>query len=190
LVDFQVEEQQQMSNDFDEFVKNQVSNRIQKETLDLDKEKRMWIAKLDELYALIDKSLGNHLKEGSIKITMSDLVLHEEMLGAYTVKAAQISLGNYIVKLKPIGTFLIGARGRVDMIGPRDVTRFAIVPPDAKAPKVTITTIEPGSKPPSSTPSVSPEEWVWKISTPPPRINYIELTEDSFRTALMGVVNG
>lgn len=32
-------------------------------------------------------------------------------------------------------------------------------------------------------------EWDWKIATPPPRIKYIEVNEDSFFDLLMEVIN-
>ena len=34
------------------------------------------------------------------------------------------------------------------------------------------------------------EKDVWKISTPPPKIKYLELNENSFFDALMEVING
>jgi hypothetical protein len=33
-------------------------------------------------------------------------------------------------------------------------------------------------------------EWDWKIATPPPRIQYINLEQDTFLEALMEVVGG
>jgi hypothetical protein len=119
------------------------------------------------------------------------VTLTEEQLGSYPAKAGRIVIGNQVVELKPLGTFLIGARGRVDMVGPRGIARFVIVPPDAKGFTVRVSVVKPGERPTSpEKPTVPPSAWRWKLVTSPPRISYIELTQESFRDALVGVVDG
>ncbi|MHA6909997.1 hypothetical protein ACQUJS_16445 [Ralstonia pseudosolanacearum] len=183
-----------MSDDFDDFIRKQVRSSIHEgKPLDLAKEKQTWLKKLDKLYELVHESLRDYIDDGSINIEVTDFSLYEQLLGNYTAKAARIMVGRQVVTLKPVGTFLVGARGRVDMTGPRGITKFVIVPPNAQRVRVTITEVAPGDQPKPAEPSAPPETWVWKISTPPPRINYTELNAESFRTALMGVmgvVNG
>ncbi|AYZ65195.1 hypothetical protein EGY31_17825 [Burkholderia multivorans] len=183
-----------MSDNFDDFIRKQVrSSADEGKPLDLTKEKQTWLTKLDELYELVRVSLREYIDDGSINMEVTDFLLHEQLLGSYTAKAARIMVGRQVVTLKPVGTFLIGARGRVDMTGPRGITKFVIVPPNAERVRVTITEVKPGDQPKPAEPSAPPETWVWKISTPPPRITYTELNAESFRTALMGVmgdVNG
>lgn len=176
-----------MSDKFDQFVKKQVEASRE---IDLAQEKEIWLKKLDQLYGLVEESLAAYTKNGSISVRYTDMPLTEELLGTYVVKAADIAIGGQRVKLKPVGTFLIGARGRVDMTGPRGVTRFTIVPPDATAPRVRVTVQMPGQTTPSNEPVAAPETWVWKIATPPPQVTYIDLTLETFRDALIGVVNG
>jgi len=180
-----------MSDKFDQFVKKQIkSSGAHGGKLDIEKEKAMWLEKLNQLYSLVKESLSEYITDGSIELEFSDIALTEELLGTYIVQEARIAVGQQIVKLKPLGTFLIGARGRVDMIGPRGTTRFTIVPPGARAPQVRVTIVLPGETAPTPEPIEPPETWVWKIATPPPRITYIDLTKESFREVLMGVVNG
>lgn len=180
-----------MNDKFDEFVKKQnESSGADGGKLDIDKEMAMWIEKLDQLYLLVKNSLSKYIDVGTIELEFSYIALTEELLGTYTVREARIAVGQQLVKLTPIGTFLIGARGRVDMIGSRGAARFMILPPEARAPQVRVTIVLPGETSPTSEPIEPPETWVWKIATPPPRITYIDLTEESFREALMGVVNG
>ncbi|WDD93054.1 hypothetical protein Bsp3421_003100 [Burkholderia sp. FERM BP-3421] len=180
-----------MSDNFDEFVRSHVE-AASNEKLDLETEKAFWLTRLDELYALVSSSLRQYTDKGNIAVHIEDVDLCEEQLGTYRAKAARIVIGNNLVRLDPVGTFLVGARGRVDMTGPRGVARFMIVPPDSKGLRVIINAVrldEVGDAP--TVPAVPPPEtWVWKIATPPPRITYIDLNEDSFRSTLMGVVNG
>jgi hypothetical protein len=180
-----------MSDKFKEFVTTQIeSSKSAGGELNLEKEKAMWLEKLDQLYSLVRESLSEYINDGSIGVDFSDVALTEELLGTYTVQEAHIRVGRQVVKLKPVGTFLIGARGRVDMIGPRGITRFTVVPPGVSAVRVRVDVVLPGQTPRPPEPVAPPETWVWKIATPPPRITYIDLTPESFREALIGVVDG
>jgi hypothetical protein len=184
-----------MSDKFDEFVKKQIeSSEADSGGLSLEREKAIWLEKLEQLYSLVRQSLSKYLGDGSIRLEFSDITLQEEQLGSYTVKEAHVAMGRQVVKLTPLGTFLLGARGRVDMTGPRGIARFVVVPPGARAPQVIITAAVLGATAPPAPPikskTAAPETWVWKIATQPPRVTYVELTEESFREALMKVVNG
>jgi hypothetical protein len=180
-----------MSDTFDQFVKQQIeSSKSEGGTLDLEKELGMWRGKLDQLYALVANSLSEYTADGSIGIDFSQIELTEELLGTYTVMEGLVTVGRQVVKLRPIGTFLVGARGRVDMSGPRGITRLVIVPPEARAPQVRVTLTSHGERKALNELTSPPESWVWKIATPAPRITYIDLTKESFREALIGVVNG
>ncbi|MGB3836254.1 hypothetical protein [Castellaniella sp.] len=183
-----------MTKRFDEFIKSQAKNTEKNSTAQItpEQEKKLWLEKLAELHNLVDESLNAYVKSGDVKITRVPVVLHEEQLGLYEANQLEILLGRQLIRLKPIGTFLIGARGRVDMTGPRGIVRFVIVPPALEKPSFRVT-VSIGGKENTPTPEpkyVPPEEWVWKISTLPPRIMYLELTSESFREALIEVVNG
>jgi len=181
-----------MTSKFDEFVRKQSQQAVE-ENVDLVKEKADWLGKLDLLYSLVSTSLAQYIADGSIKIRFSELPLFEELLGDYVVQQAHITVGTQVANLKPKGTFLIGARGRVDMTGPRGVARFLVVPPESHAPRVRVTVNAVGSAPevlPMQKPIASTESWVWKVASGPPRITFADLTEESFREVLMGVVGG
>ena len=170
-----------MSDTFNDFIKKK-AEVPEKTGLSLEDELKLWKVKLEELYDLMRESLAESVAEGSVQITMDEMQLHEEQLGSYTVRSAKITVGRHVVTLTPIGTFLIGARGRLDMKGPFGLVRLVIVPPNAERIRVYINQ-EPPELP-------APETWVWKITTPPPRISYKDLTSDSFRSALMEVLGG
>jgi hypothetical protein len=174
-----------MNTKFDQFIKEHIAS-LPAQAIDLETEKNLWLEKLDALYDLVERSLAPYLKPGSIRLNFRTIDLYEDQLGNYQVPSLDISVGRAIVKLNPIGTFLIGVRGRVDMNGPRGTARFVIAPSGSPTP--TFPTAVPFLN--RSPDAGLSEAWVWKISTPPPRITYIDLTEESFREALMGVVDG
>jgi hypothetical protein len=177
-----------MSDKFDEFIRKQnESSGVGDQGIDLATEKEMWLKKVEDLYSLVSESLEEYTSSQMAKIDFADISLTEELIGTYSLREAHISLGRQAVKLTPIGTFLVGARGRIDMKGPRGVARFLVVPPESREPRIRVTY---GDTPTPSDPIAPPETWIWKIATPPPRVTYIDLTKESFREALMGVVNG
>ncbi len=179
-------------SDFDDFIREQSASLIEEAAgLTLEQEKQIWIDNLNKLYELVKKSLQTHINEGNVQLSFPTIYLTEEQLGTYSVEMAHIKIGRNIVKLEPIGTFLIGVRGRLDMIGPRGSACFVIVPPESRKPRVRVTVTRPGDpSPPPEERGTPPEKWVWKIQTSPPHVGYIELDEKNFREALMGVVNG
>jgi hypothetical protein len=179
---------QKVSDIFDEFIKKQnESAGVEKKGLSIEQEKSMWLGKINELYALVEDSLSEYICTGLAQFAKNDISITEELIGKYAVQEALINLGRQVIKLTPVGTFLIGARGRVDMKGPMGNVRFVIVPPDSTGPRIRITI---GDSEVPADPIIPPETWAWKIATPPPRVTYIDLTKESFREALMGVVNG
>lgn len=177
-----------MSDKFEEFVRQlNESAGVGEDGIDLVAEKKLWFRKADEFYALVRDSLSEFTSTGMASLDFVDITLSEEMLGTYNMKEARISLGRQTVKLTPVGTFLVGARGRIDMKGPRGVARFVVVPPGTREPRIRISFKKENA---SSDPVAPPETWTWKIATSPPRVTYIDVTKESFREALMGVING
>lgn len=183
-----------MSDKFDDFVKTYVEPaKASDGGLSLEQEKKIWLEKITEFYTLVQEALADYIKNESISFKTTKKTIFEDLLGNYEVDSATISVGRQIVKLEPAGTFLVGARGRIDMLGPKGTTRFVIVPPNSNGPRVQITVHvegEPKKEVPSQGNTIPPAQWVWRIATPPPRISYIEVNAESFRDALMGVVNG
>jgi hypothetical protein len=173
-----------MNDKFDRFIQEQIaSSDTSGGPLDLAAEKSLWLKKLEQLYALAADCLAKYIADETVRLEYSEIDLTEEWLGTYRVRQAHIMLGRQLVLLKPQGTFLIGSRGRVDMVGPRGSVRLTIVPESAGSPQFRWSLS-------AATPLQSAEAWVWKIASPPPNVVYIDLTADSFREALMSVVNG
>lgn len=181
-----------MPRQFSDFVKQQIAPIDDALMLTLAREKQLWLDQLAQLYLFVDEALAEFIVQEQIQVTRRSVDLYEEQLGAYSAQAATIRIGRQIVELEPIGTFLIGARGRVNMNGPRGIARFIIVSKDASSPRWRVDIQSPGQAGSASSPpeAFKPEDWVWKISTPAPRISYIELTPESFQEMLMGVIDG
>ncbi len=175
--------------DFGAFVKRQAAMAAQ-QRVDWPRERDEWLSRLNELYDRIEAFLADYVKVGEIEIKYHDIALNEENIGSYTARRMTVRIGLQEITMTPVGTLLIGAKGRVDVDGPAGRTRFVLVNSEASGPrlKVTVTVGEP-ERAVAKTP---PKDirWEWKIATSPPQIRYIELTRESLSQALLEVANG
>jgi hypothetical protein len=64
--------------------------------------------------------------------------------------------------------------------------KFVLVNKNASTPKINVWI--KGEQPPKEEAKII--QWDWKIATPPPRIQYINLQQDTFLNALMELVGG
>jgi hypothetical protein len=178
-----------MSNQkFEEFLNRQTENAKSK-PIDWDKERDDWIGYLELFYSSIQSFLKPYLEGRKIKIAYGEKKIFEEDIGEYEARNAIIFFGSNKVKLEPIGTNLIGVKGRVDLIGPNGKVKFVLVNSTANAPKIPARVgINEPPLPEEKCPDM--KSWAWKIATSPPNIRYFEFEPDSFFDALMEVANG
>ena len=177
-------------SEFDAFVKRQQQSAASTGA-DWSRELKDWLRYLSELYGRIEELLQDYIKSGAIAVSYREIPMNEENIGSYTARQMTLKIGPQEISLKPIGTLLIGTKGRVDVNGPSGRTRFLLVNKDASRPNIRITGVVRDQQivsRPEEPPR--PVTWTWKIATSPPRIEYIELTRESLFRALMEVANG
>lgn len=173
---------------FDEFLERQ--SKMAQPEIDWAKKKEEWLSYLSDFYGQVEQFLQEYLSSGKIKLRYGITKIIEEYIGEYEAKTAIIDIGRNQLTLEPIGTNLIGAKGRVDMNGPNGKVKFVLVDRNASSPRILSRVWIHGEEPPSKLPEVAAVEWAWKIGTPPPNIQYIELNQESFFDTLMEVSNG
>ena len=161
---------------FEEFLE-QEAEQDDSSVIDYEQEKKEWLTKIDEFYALIQEFIGDYLKQGKIIQEWKIIQLQEDYFGEYDVKQLMLKIGKKRLIFKPIGLFLIGFnRVRIDLLSDIGTVRFVLLPKDLESPQFTDF-------------NNSNAKWCWKIATSPPKVSYLELTEQSFFEALMEVVN-
>lgn len=174
---------------FDDFV-NRQSAEAKGAEVDWEAHLSEWKSYLTEFYDLIDRHLAKYVAEGKILLEDSEKTIHEDRLGTYSVKALTVSIGRSQIRFDPIGTIIVAAKGRVDMIGTSGTVKFVLVPKASTGPTIKVR-IRAEGEDPSEEPGPMPiTEWAWKIATPPPRIRYIPIEEESLFEAIMEVSNG
>ena len=174
---------------FDEFIAEQTA-KSDESGIDRDKELKEWEEQLDRFYGMVESFLHSYIEEGKMQRHYGKKQLHEELLGNYQIKSLVIEIGSNRICLDPVGTFLIGAKGRVDMTGNYGTVKFVLVPQDSFGLKISVRIWSEKEDPPPEEHTDPVSQWDWKIATPPPNIKYVELQEESFKNAIMEVLNG
>ncbi len=182
------------SEDFDEFVKQQQPTEEERQ-IDWAKERDEWLAYLESLYREIQSYLAPYIDGGTIAISFSDITLDEENIGSYKARKMNLQIGRQKVTLTPVGTLLIGTKGRVDVEGRAGRSRIVLVDKEAVSYasliKVTVT-INPkaSEKKPAEPHKRKPIVWSWKIVAPQPKGLFLDLNKDTLFEMLLQVSNG
>lgn len=167
--------------DFDEFLEKERANADLEPQIDWGKRREEWLEYLGEFYGQVEEFLREYVASGDVSKEYQEKYINEEMVGRYPAQSLHLRVRGRDVILDPVGTNLIGARGRVDMTGPAGTVRFVLIGWDV---------IRVGTRPGTGAEvETKMPEWVWKIATPPPRIRYLDLNAESFLDALMEVIN-
>jgi hypothetical protein len=182
---------------FKDFVQRQQKPRSGDEAIDWGKERDNWLDNLNKLYGRVAEYLDEYIKGGTIKLRDSMIELNEENIGAYKAKRLVIAIGAQEIVFTPVGTLLIGSKGRVDVEGSAGNSRLVLVDKNlthlGQMVRVTVKTIPPGGSPmPSPEPAPSPKEieWTWKIVSRPPAMQFTELNKETLFEMLMEVSDG
>ena len=176
---------------FDEFVKSQQANALS--DVDWNAIRDEWLRRLDDLYGQIRTFLKDYVSAGEIQLELSPITLSEENIGSYTAPELTLKIGRRQVKFRPIGTLLIGSRGRVDVIG-AGVTEARLVLINKNFTRASDMIRVPnnfaGKLPAPPKKDHSYIDQAWKIVTRPPERRFDELTQETLFEMIMEVANG
>ena len=176
--------------DFDDFVKRKRALR-EDAAVDRDKQLADWREYLDVLYTEIKSFLKKYIDDGTAKIEFRPIELNEEFSGPYEATQMLLHISTSIITFRPVGTMLIGTKGRVDVQGSRGGARLSLI--DRKVTEarqlVRVTVSINGEPPPPAEVKPYKIDWVWKIITPPPEMKFLDLNEDNFFDMILGIAD-
>lgn len=179
------------SSAFDEFVRSQQADAHA--TANWNEIRDEWLRHLDRLYRQIREFLKKYIDAGEIQIETSPLSMNEENIGLYTAPQITLRIGRKQVRFQPIGTLLIGSRGRVDVIGSGIASaRLVLINKNfTQASDVIRVSVNLEGKLPGPARKEPGEiELAWKIVTRLPERRFIELTQETLFEMIMEVANG
>ena len=175
--------------DFQAFITAKKQNALDEVKIYWGKKRDEWLQSLNEIYAQFKNWLNNFEDSDVISLEYKNKEINEEHIGIYSANKMIITIASEQILLEPIGTLLIGAKGRIDMKGKNGTIKFVLVPKQSGGPSIKVD-IATGDEPKPEEKKGVQIEWEWKIATPPPSIKYIELDSDSFSDALLEVIGG
>lgn len=179
--------------EFDRFVQRKREEQAAIGSFDDRRELEDWYAYLDLLYININNYLKTYIENGAMHIEYRPIEINEEFSGPYEMRSMLLHIGVSVIVFKPIGTMLIGSKGRVDVHGPRGTARLGLVNKkfeDARQ-MIQIRVIPAGQQAtaPESPPQPEKIEWEWKIMAPAPTIKFITLTEETFFDMILSIAD-
>jgi hypothetical protein len=176
------------TRDFDKFVASQQDADTE---TDWEGVRDEWLRDLDSLYVKVREFLREYVADGSISYSFAAIQLAEENIGTYSAMKMDIKIGKQRVSLVPVGTLLIGSKGRVDAVGSAGRALILLVNQKARsaADLIKVTVNIRGSAPPSPPRQRQPISWAWKIATNAPHRKFVDLEKEAFLTLLMEIAN-
>ncbi len=175
--------------DFEEFLNKNATKMPEKE-IDWEAQKKEWLDYINQFYESVKEWLQPYKADGKVSYEFKPLMLTEENIGTYAVDAMHVNFAGQKITLEPIGTLLIGTKGRIDLEGARGRVQFILADKDSKGMKVNVS-VSIGGQPEKNSEERKIPDWTWKIVLREPRkISYAEFNEDNFFDALMEIVNG
>lgn len=175
--------------DFEEFL-NKHATKAPEAEIDWKVQKEEWLDYIKQFYKSVKEWLEPYKADGKVSYEFKSLMLTEENIGTYEVDAMHVNFAGQKITLEPIGTLLIGTKGRIDLEGARGRVQFILADKDSKGMKVNVS-VSIGGQPENKPEERKTPDWTWKIVLREPRkISYAEFNEDNFFDALMEIVNG
>jgi len=115
---------------FKEFLEARKKNADEKEITktDWDNRKIRWLKSIDQLYKIVDDIIVKSFKESGFEVSTKkeSVRTYEEYVGAYEIDNYTISANSIVVKFFPVGTIIIGAFGRVNMMLPSETVKLVL----------------------------------------------------------------
>lgn len=156
--------------------------------------KKEWLSYLNALYSQIENCLKEFEQRGKIKIFKEPFEIIEENIGSYTADKMIIAFADEKIVLKPVGTNVIGAKGRVDMSGKYGSVKIVLVDSRMRGIRdqgqVASVDQDTFQKTKTDTMHSEPVQWEWRFVSAPPASIYQPVNEETIYSVIMELSNG
>lgn len=97
--------------------------------IDWEERRREWIDAVTRLYQMVsDDLLAESIAQELVTVSFADKEIKEERLGTYKVPELILNISGETVRFSPKGRNIIGAKGRVDLVGDMDAMTLVLEP--------------------------------------------------------------
>ena len=95
--------------------------------IDWGERRRQWIEAVERLYQQVTGVLlAESISQGLVAVSRREKVIEEEYLGTYRVPELILEVSGETVRFSPKGRNIIGAKGRVDLVGELDAMTLVL----------------------------------------------------------------
>ncbi len=101
-----------------------------KESVDWPARRKAYLDALNALYKQIEEFLVDPIKKGQAKLRREPRELTENYVGTYSVEDLVLEVGTEHVRFVPRGRNIVGAAGRVDVLGDGGDATLVVQPGD------------------------------------------------------------
>lgn len=92
----------------------------EQEKIDWAAKKDIWVRSVENLYGIVEDMLRDSITAKDVSVRRVEGQVTEEYIGTYTIPTLELNIGAEHVEFVPKGLTVIGATGRVDVLGARD----------------------------------------------------------------------
>ncbi|MEE9372917.1 MAG: hypothetical protein V3V00_07660 [Saprospiraceae bacterium] len=131
--------------DFEDLLKKHDEQSEEKE-IDWESQKHEWLEFINQFYLSLENWLAPYKEKGTVSYSYNNLNLTEEYIGTYNVRTMTVDFAGQQLTLEPIGTLLIGSKGRIDMEGAKGRVQFVLADRNSKGIKISVTISTDGEK--------------------------------------------
>jgi hypothetical protein len=89
--------------------------------LDWQSKRDTWVRSVENLYVLVQEMLQGSIASKDVAVRTFPMQVTEDFVGTYSIPVLEMTVGHERVEFRPKGVTVIGASGRVDIRGERDM---------------------------------------------------------------------
>lgn len=145
--------------------------------IDWDTQLKQWKEQIEKLYKMITPWIDDI---GNTKISFQDKTIHEEMIGTYNVQILVANINQSEIKFDPVGSVIVGAWGRVDVMNSLYIKRtLLLVPKQTSGIEIQVSINSKDEPSTDNSNYVNIDKMVWKVLEET-KLKFIPLTKEFF----------
>jgi len=108
------------NDELESFVRAKAATAAEAEPgIDWEARRDKWLDEIGKLYGLVRKWLEPLERDDTVRYSTSPITIDEDYIGSYQAERLILLIAKQRVELRPKGTLIVGAEGRVDVRGQR-----------------------------------------------------------------------
>jgi hypothetical protein len=104
-----------------EFLRSKKREHAADQNIDWQRKRDVWVQSVNSLYNQVGRILADSINSGDVTVDQVEMQIAEDFVGTYSIPKLELNVGGERVEFRPMGVTVIGASGRVDIRGERDV---------------------------------------------------------------------